>query len=305
MKDPAFKLKTIEESPNYGKFAIEPLEKGYGNTLGNALRRVLLSSLKGAAITNVKFESIKHPFSTIAGMKEDMVEFILNLKKVRLQLSEDKEFTLTIDENGPKILTAADIETPSQVTIVNKDLYLANLSDKKAKLDVKMVVNAGFGYLPSEEITKKEYGEISVDALFSPVLRVNYKVEETRVGRVTNMDKLIIEVWTDGTIDPLSSIKQAAKILASYFLQVFEPKAEVAESVAVTPDISEEILKMTIEELDLPMRVVNSLKNGSIETVGQLLGTSRDTLKKIKNLGEKSLKLIDQKLKEKGVSLSV
>ncbi len=305
MKDPAFKLKTIEESSNYGKFAIEPLEKGYGNTLGNALRRVLLSSLKGAAITNVKFESIKHPFSTITGMKEDMVEFILNLKKVRLQLSEDKEFTLSIDKNGPKILTAADIETPSQVTIINKDLYLANLSDKKAKLNVKMVVNSGFGYIPSEEITKKEYGEISVDALFSPVLRVNYKVEETRVGRVTNMDKLIIEVWTDGTIDPLSSIKQAAKILASYFLQVFEPKAEVAESVVVTPDISEEILKMTIEELDLPMRVVNSLKNGSIETVGQLLGTSRDTLKKIKNLGDKSLKLIDQKLKEKGVSLSV
>lgn len=305
MREPTFKLKTVEEKENFGKFTIEPLEQGYGHTLGNALRRVLLSSLKGAAITSVKFENIKHPFSTIPGMKEDMVEFILNIKKLRLKLDEDKEYNLQLNTNGPMVITASNLELPAGVTVVNPDQYLGTLNDKKSKISVKLTANMGYGYLPSEEGERKEYGVIPIDSLFSPVIRVNYKVEQTRVGRMTNLDKLIIDIWTDGTVSASEAIKESAKILASYFLQVYEPKAEVSEGIAVTPAISDEILKMTIEELDLPMRITNSLKNGGVETVGQLLGTSRKDLAKIKNLGVKSLNLIDEKLREKGVALSV
>lgn len=305
MNDPMFKLSTIEESTAYGKFAIEPLEQGYGNTLGNALRRVLLSSLKGASITSVKFENVKHPFSTIPGMKEDVVEFVLNLKKIRLKLEEDKEVDLKLEISGPAVITASNVAVPSGVSIINKDQYLGTISDKKAKIDLVLTAKTGYGYIASEEQERSEYGIIPVDSIFSPVLRVNYKVEATRVGRMTNLDKLIIEIWTDGTVSPGSAIKEAAKILTSYFLQIYEPKAEISESVAVTPAVSDEILKMTIEELDLPMRITNSLKNGGVETVGQLLGTTRKELSKIKNLGVKSLNLIDEKLRQKGVALSV
>lgn len=305
MREPIFKLKTVEEKDDHGKFTIEPLEQGYGHTLGNALRRVLLSSLKGAAVINIKFDNIKHPFSTIPGMKEDVVEFILNVKKLRLQVDEDKQYELKLEASGPSVLTAGNIEAPTGVVIINKDQYLGTLGDKKAKISLKLTVSSGYGYIPSEEQERKEYGVIPIDSLFSPVIRVNYKVEETRVGRMTDLDKLIIEVWTDSTIKSAEAIKESAKILASYFLQIYEPKAEIAEGVAVTPAISEEILKMTIEELDLPMRVTNSLKNGGVETVGQLLGTSRKELGKIKNLGVKSLNMIDEKLREKGVALSV
>lgn len=305
MKEPTFKFKTLEEKNDYGKFAIEPLEQGFGHTLGNALRRVLLSSLKGAAITNIKFDNIKHPFSTIPGMKEDGVEFSLNVKKIRLILDSDKEYVLKLDVGGPVVVKASDIETQAGVTIVNKDQYLATLSDKKAKLSLTLIARNGYGYVPTEELERKDYGNIPIDSIFSPVLRVNYKVEETRVGRMTNLDKLIIEIWTDGTVSPSEAIKEAAKILTTYFLQIYEPKVDKLEEVVVTPAISDEILKMTIEELDLPMRITNSLKNGGIETVGQLLGTTKKDLAKIKNLGVKSLNLIEEKLRIKGVALTV
>ncbi len=194
MTDPMFKLNAIEEKNNYGKFTIEPLEQGYGNTLGNALRRVLLSSLKGASITSVKFENVKHSFSMIPGMKEDVVEFILNVKKIRLQLEDNKEVTLKLEATGPTIITAANLEVPNGVTIVNKDQYLATLSDKKARVSLKMGANIGYGYVSSEEHENKEYGVIPVDSLFSPVLRVNYKTDETRAGSITNLDKRIIEL---------------------------------------------------------------------------------------------------------------
>lgn len=305
MREPNFKVKTIEEKSEYGKYTIEPLEQGYGNTLGNSLRRVLLSSLKGAAVKEVKIESVKHPFSTIPGMKEDTVEFILNIKKLRLKLDEDKDYELRLEVSGQTVITAANLEVPTGVSIINKDQYIATLSDKKAKISAKLIASIGYGYIPSEEHQRKEYSVIPIDSLFSPVIRVNYRVEQTRVGRMTNLDKLIMEIWTDGTIGPSQALKESAKILASYFLQVYEPKAEVSEGIAVTPAISDEILKMTIEELDLPMRITNSLKNGGVETVGQLLGTSKNDLAKIKNLGIKSLNLIDEKLREKGVALSI
>lgn len=299
-----FKIKTETESDTFGRFVIEPLDQGYGHTLGNALRRVLLTSLEGGAITSLKIDGVKHQFSTLAGLKEDIVEFVLNLKKIRLQIFEDTPVTLSLEVKGPKEIHASDIKTGTTAEIVNKDLYLGTLSDKTT-LEAELTAEKGFGYSLADERKTNVIGVMVMDALFTPIVRVNYKVEATRVGRMTNLDKLVMEISTDGTITPQDALKQAAKTLVSYFMQVYEPKMVVEESVAVTPQISDEILKMTIEELDLPTRITNSLRNGGIETVGQLLGTPRKDLLKIKNLGAKSLASVEEKLREKGVALSV
>lgn len=305
MIDANFKLKVDSKKDDYGKFSLEPLPEGYGHTLGNALRRVLLSSLKGAAITSVKISGAKHPFSTLPGVKEDVVELILNLKNIRLKLFDKKEAKMKLKVSGVKEVKAGNIETPGEIEIVNKDLYLCSLSDKKAELEIEFTVSSGVGYKLAEAKKDEALGVIPVDASFSPVKRVNYKVESTRVGRLTNLDKLIMEIWTDKSIQPQKALEEAAKILNAFFVQVFEPKVETAEPVAVTPAISEEILKMFVEELDLPTRICNSLKNGGIETVGQLLGTPKKDLNKIKNLGAKSISIIEEKLREKGVALTV
>ena len=305
MAEPTFKVKADKESADYGKFVIEPLNEGYGHTLGNSLRRVMLTSIKGAAITSIKIDGVKHQFSTLIGLKEDIVEFSLNVKKIRLKIEADSEVKLTLSKKGAGEITASDIEVPAGVTIINPDLYLGTLSDKKARLDVEMMAKTGYGYEMSDQKKSDTIGVLSVDSIFTPVRRVNYKVEATRVGRMTNLDKLILEVWTDGSVAPRAVFEEAAKILVSYFLQIYEPKAEITEGVAVTPAISDEILKMRIEELDIPTRIVNALANGGIETVGQLLGTPRVELTKLKNLGSKSLEIIEEKLREKGVALSV
>jgi len=306
MVDPNFQIKVDVDKPGFGKFSIEPLEQGYGQTLGNSLRRVLLSSLSGAAIVSAKIEGVKHQFSALPGMKEDVVEFLMNLKKVRLMAESSEPVTMTIAKKGSGEVTAGDIEAPAGITIVNPDLVLAHLSDKKASLEATLVVEKGMGYVSADERHFDEVGVMSVDALFSPVTRVNYRVEATRVGRMTNLDRLVMEIWTDGAISALDALKSAAKILVSYFMQVVEPKAEgAAESVAVAPTISDEVLKMRIEELDIPTRIVNALGNGGIETIGQLLGTPSAALMKIKNLGTKSLSVVEEKLREKGVALAV
>lgn len=305
MIEPKFVLKKETEKEDYGKFILEPLEQGYGQTLGTSLRRVLLTSLKGAAVTRVKIDGVKHPFSTLAGLKEDIIELTLNIKKIRFKLTGDKAVTATLSLKGPKKVFARDIEC-AEGEIVNGDLYLGELTSNKGKLAIALTVEPGYGYVTAEEFEgKKEVGTIVLDALFTPVVRVNYKVEATRVGRMTNLDKLIMEIWTDGTITPYDSLKEAAKTLVSYFMQVYEPKAKSTDSVAVTPAISEEILKMTLEELDLPTRIVNALHNGGIETVGQLLGTPKKELYKIKNLGAKSITHIEEILREKGIALTV
>lgn len=306
MNEPTFKIKTEEEKADYGLFIIEPLEQGYGQTLGNSLRRVLLASLPGAAITSVKIAGIQHQFSTVPGLAEDVVEFLLNLKKVRLTLEGAETAALTLSKKGPGQVKAGDIEAPAGVTIVNPELGLGTLADKKSELTMTMTVERGYGYVPSDERHIDEVGVIPVSALFSPVVRVNYRVEATRVGRMTNLDKLVMEIWTDGTVLPQEALKSAAKLLVSYFLQVYEPKAvPTSGAVAVSPTISDEILKMRIEELDIPTRIVNALANGGIETIGQLLGTPRAELLKIKNLGIKSLSVVEDKLREKGVALAV
>lgn len=306
MADPTFHIKTQDEKPGFGKFVIEPLEQGYGQTLGNSLRRVLLTSLPGAAISSVKITGVKHQFSALEGMKEDVVEFLMNLKKVRLTIEGNEQVTMTISKKGPGEVLAGDINVPAGVTIVNPDLVLANLSDKKANLEAELTADRGFGYVSGDEKHLDEVGVIPMDSLYSPVTRVNYRVEATRVGRMTNLDRLVMEIWTDGTISALDALTAVAKVLVSYFMQIVEPKAVgVTESVAVTPAVSDEVLKMRIEELDIPTRIVNALANGGIETIGQLLGSPPAALTKIKNLGTKSLSVVEEKLREKGVALTV
>lgn len=305
MVEPKFHIKEESATPTFGKYSFEPLEQGYGNTLGVSIRRILLSSLKGASITKVRIEGVKHQFSAVAGLKEDIIQLLLNVKQIRVKLQSDKPVTAKLNVKGLTKFYAKDIVS-ADAEVINKDLYLGELTSSKAKLNMELTIEPGYGYVTSEEYAgSKELNTIVLDALYSPIERVNYRVEATRVGRMTNLDKLIMEVWTDGTIAPFDAIKQTAKILVSYLLQIYEPKAKAAESVAVTPAISEEVLKMTLEELDLQTRIVNALHNGGIDTVGQLLGTPKKELYKIKNLGAKSITHIEDVLRKKGIALTV
>ncbi|MBI4078953.1 MAG: DNA-directed RNA polymerase subunit alpha [Candidatus Levybacteria bacterium] len=308
MIEPNFKIKEEKITDGYGKFGIEPLEPGYGHTIGNALRRVLLTSIQGFAVTSVKIAGVKHRFSAIAGVKENVVDLLLNIKGLHINLADSKtEATARIDAKGPKEVTAADIEVSDGVEIVNQDHYLCALSDKKARLEMELTIERGFGYALAEDRKGGSVGVIPTDAIFSPIHRVNYNVEATRVGRQTNLDKLVLEVWTNGTISPSDAVTQAAKILSSYFLQIYEPKISVlpTESVAINPSVSEDLLKVTIDELDLPTRIYNSLRNGGVETIGQLLGTTKRDLMAMRNMGGKSIAIIEEKLREKGISLTV
>lgn len=298
-------LQTEKETSSYGKFVIEPLIQGYGHTIGNSLRRVLLSSLVGAAITQVKIASVRHQFSTLSGMSEDIVEFILNLKKVRLTIKNDKPVKINLEVKGPKEITAGDIEKTAGVEIINQDLILAHLSDAKAKLSCKLIAENGTGYSTAEERKTSEIGVIPIDANFSPVTLVNYSVEATRVGRLTNFDKLTFEITTDGTIKPSDALKESVKILIEVFNTIIHPQAvnkKQKTSVQPAPP-SDEILKTSLEELDLPIRLTNSLKTGKIETIGDFLGRDRKEVLKMKNMGPKSIALVEEKIQEKGIAI--
>lgn len=303
MIEPRFKVKSEGETPSYAKFIIEPLTQGYGHTLGTALRRVLLSSLKGGAVTMVKIGGVKHQFSTLPGLKEDIVELILNIKSLKLAYDGDEKVSMKLSARGKGEITAADIVAPPQVTIVEKDAYLGTLTKSDAKLDIEFWVESGYGYSPFEDRKGSELGIIPIDATFTPILRVNYKVESTRVGRVTDLDKLILEIWTNGSIKPNDALNEASKILASYLTQIYAPREEAVEAVP-TNTVREDVLHMTIEELDLPTRIVNALRNGRIETIGDLLDMPYKDLVKVKNLGSKSLSIVEEKLREKGVELA-
>ncbi len=307
MKEPTFKVKEQTVTNDYGEFVIEPLEPGYGHTMGNALRRVLLTSLPGAAVTSVKIAGVKHKFSTIAGIKENVVDLLLNIKQLNVKLLDTKtSATLRLSVKGAKEVTASNLEVPENVEIIDKDHYLCSISDRKGKLDMELTVEKGYAYHLSEEKKSTSLGMIPTDALFSPVRRVNYSVEATRVGRQTNLDKLVLQIWTNGTVHPRPALEEASKILASYFFHLYEPKTAVtSEGVAISPAVSEDILKLTVDELDLPTRIYNSLRNGGIETLGQLLGTPRKELMSMRNMGGKSISVIEEKLREKGISLSV
>lgn len=303
MLSPTFKIKTEKEEKAFARFTLEPLEQGYGQTLGNSLRRCLLSSMSGAAITRVKIDGVKHQFSTLDGMKEDIVELILNIKQIRAIYKGEGEAKLTLTIKGDKEIKAGDIEVPAEVKIVNKDLVLAKLTDKKATLKVEMWLTNGFGYSPAEERKTTTLGIIPVDAAFSPVTRVNYNVETTRVGRRTDLDKLILDIWTNGTIKPKDALEESAKLLVSYFQQVYNPKVEPEEEPKVVVTQDNETLKLTVEELNLPTRIANALRKSGYATVKDLTEASKKDIAKVKNLGGKSVEVIAQKLTEKGLSI--
>lgn len=297
-----FKIKTEVEKENFAKLSIEPLESGFGHTLGNSLRRILLTFLAGSAVTSVKIDGVSHQFSTINGVLEDVIEILLNIKKIRIKVSGEKPVKLSIKAAGKKEIKAGDFEIEGDGEIANPDLHIATLTDVKAKLNMELIAEQGKGYSVAEERKSDEIGVISVDALFTPVVSVNYFVEPTRVGRRADFDKLILDITTDGTITPLNALNEAAKILSDTFHRIYEPLPE--EKVEETsPKVSDEVLKMTVEELDLPVRITNALKAFEINTVEDLINIPRQQLLKAKNLGAKSLTLISEKLVERGLNL--
>jgi DNA-directed RNA polymerase subunit alpha len=306
MNEPSFKIKEIQSTEEYGEFAIEPLEPGYGHTLGNSLRRVLLVSIPGAAVTSVKISGVKHKFSTVPGLKENVIDFLLNIKGLNFRILDSKaSSTVKLSIKGSQEITGKDLECPEGVEIINKDHYIGFLSDKKGKLEMELTVEKGYGYSLAEERKISTLGVIPTDAVFTPVRRVNYDISATRVGRQTNLDKLTLKIWTNGVIAPKDALDQAARILASYFVQVYEPKASGhVETASVVSGIPESVLKMTVDELDLPTRIYNSLRNGGIETIGEILAKPRKELVSMRNMGAKSISVIEEKLKEKGVDLN-
>lgn len=306
MANPTFKIKEEKIAENHSEFTVEPLEPGYGHTLGNALRRTLLTSIPGAAVTSIKISGVKHKFSTIPGVKENVVDLLLNVKGLNFRLLDGSEKgKVLMSVKGPKKVTGENFDFPENVELVNKDHYVASLSDKKAKLEIELTVERGLGYSSAEERRSTQIGVIPTDAVFTPVRRVSYEVSATRVGRQTDLDKLILSVWTNGIISPKDALVEASKILTSYFLQIYEPKSTVsAESASSSPSIADNISKLTIDELDLPTRIYNSLRNGGIETLGQLISTTKKELMSMRNMGSKSIVVIEEKLKEKGVALA-
>lgn len=297
-----FKVKTEKEAENFAKIVLEPLEAGFGHTLGNSLRRVLLTSLKGAAVTSIKIDGVPHQFSVIDGVLEDVIEMILNVKKIHLRIASDKPIQLSIKISGKKVVKAGDFEIEGDGEIINKDQIVATLTDNKSKLNMEMTAEAGRGYSVAEDRKINEVGVISVDALFSPVVSVNYSVEPTRVGRSTDFDKLTLDVITTGAISPLEAVNEAAKVLSDVFRRVYEPTPE-QDLEEADSKVSDEVLKLTIEELDLPVRITNALKAIEINTIEELISIPKQKLLKAKNLGTKSLSLIAGKLLERGLAL--
>lgn len=295
MQKPIFEVNTIKQDGNFGQFAIEPLENGFGHTLGNALRRVLLSSFKGSAITKVKVKGVNHKFSTLEGMSEDMIDLILNLKNVKVAYSGDEPVTAKLKVTGPTTVKASSITAPASVKIVTPDVEIARLS-KGTTLELELEISTGFGYSPAENRISDIIGVIPMDAIFSPVERVSYKVDATRVGRRTDYDKLIIDIYTDGSQAPLDVLREASRILAQYFVQVYDPTmvAEETKEVASTKSPS-----ISLEELGLPTRIANALKNADYEYVADLVEATDKDLKNVKNLGGKSIELLDETLAKK------
>lgn len=299
-QQPSFAIKKEESREDYGRFLIEPLEQGYGDTLGSALRRVLLTSIPGAAVTQVKISGLKHQFGAIKGIKEDGVDLLLNLKSLRVSYQGDKPVKLTLSTKGQGEVKASQIEAPSGVKIANPDLVIANLADK-TKLDIEMQVESGVGYSPAEERKTSTIGLIPLDADFSPVKRVNYNIEETRVGRLTNYHRLAMEIWTDGTVDPEEALMKSAEVLMGYLHQVVSP-SQPSKKAPSQDSASTKVDSISVEELNLPTRIANALVKSGYETVGDILRADVEDMVKVRNLGEKSIKIIRTALKARGIS---
>ena len=300
MKLMNFVVNTVEETENHGIFNIEPLENGFGHTLGNALRRVLLSSFRGAAITSIKVGGVTHKFSTLEGMSEDMVDLILNLKAVKVAYDGAEPTTAKLSVKGPKQVTAKDIVAPATVKIVSPDAVIASLA-AGAKLDIEMTIGTGYGYSPAEERPGETLGVLSLDAIFSPVERVSYDVVATRVGRRTDFDKLVLEIHTDGSQKPSDVLKEAASVLVTAFGQIVNPVLTENEGVGVTAGSGSAV---SVDDLGLPTRVSNALKNAGYATAADLSKATNKDLKGVKNLGGKSVEMLDEALATKGFKRS-
>ncbi|MFC0300775.1 DNA-directed RNA polymerase subunit alpha [Virgibacillus soli] len=303
------KIETIEinDDASFGKFVIEPLERGYGATLGNSLRRILLSSLPGAAVTSVQIDGALHEFSTIDGVVEDVTTIILNLKKLALKIYSDDGKTLELDVQGEGVVTAADLTFDSDVEVLNPELHIATLNSK-GSLQMKITAERGRGYRPAEENKHDDQpiGVIPIDSIFTPVSRVNYQVENTRVGQNAKYDKLTFDVWTDGSIRPEEAVSLGAKILTEH-LNIFVGMTDEAQNAEIMvekeEDQKEKVMEMTIEELDLSVRSYNCLKRAGINTVQELSNKSEEDMMKVRNLGRKSLDEVKAKLDELGLGL--
>ena len=294
-------------SQEYGRFVIGPLERGYGTTVGNSLRRVLLASLPGAAITSIRVTDVPHEFSAIPHVREDMMQLILHVKKLRMKLHNTDTARLRLEVHGAGVVTAADLQTPPEVEIINPDLYLFTVDSDDAFLEIEMTVETGRGYSPAEERGRLPIGELPVDAIFSPIRRVGYEVENTRVGQVADYDRIVMEIWTDGSIKPEEALAQSSQILMQYL----RPIAGVSEETFLPVEIEEEeegaipneLYDTPIEQLDLSVRVFNSLKRTGITKVGEMLDMlerGEETMLAIRNFGEKSLDELKQQLQSKG-----
>lgn len=303
------KIEGDAKTRKYGRFVISPLERGFGTTIGNALRRVLLSSLEGASITSMRVTGVPHEFSAIPFVREDMTQLILQVKKLRLKLQGADSARMYLDVRGEGVITAADLQVPPEIEIINPDLYLFTIDAPEGHVEVEFMVEAGRGYSPSDERGRLPIGEIPVDAIYSPIRRVNFEVERARVGQKTNYDKLILEIWSDGTISPEEAMKQAAAILMNHLhiisgISMFEPVAqEMALPVETPTGHPPEVYEIPIEQLDLSVRVFNSLKRTGITNVGEvleMLDRGPDAMLAIRNFGEKSLEELVTLLREKG-----
>lgn len=301
------KIEREAEARNYGKFVISPLEHGYGVTLGNSLRRVLLSSLEGAAVTSIRIIDVLHEFSDIPGVREDVLQVMLQVKQLRLIMEGVDTIRMHLEVRGEGVVTAADIIAPPEIKIINPDLYLFTADNSKARLDIEFTVERGRGYAPSNERGRMPIGELPVDAIFGPVKRINWEVQSARVGQSTNYDKLILEIWTDGTITPETALSTSAKILIEH-LRYVAGISEETLAIAMEKEVSgsrltSEVAETPVESLDLSVRVFNSLKRTGIITVGdvlELLEKGDQAVMSIRNFGEKSLEELRLKMREKG-----
>lgn len=307
MSDQTFSVTIANQNATEGIIVLEPLRQGFGHTLGVALRRVMLGSLSGAAVTKVRVKGVNHQFTTLAGMQEDIVDLILNLKQLRVGYQGDKPETLKLTATGPGAVTAGDLVGPATVKIANPDLVLANLADKKSKLSLELTIESGTGYMTAEEQGKQKLGVIPLDASFSPVREVSYTIESTRVGRRTDYDKLVLSVKTNGTVQPHDAVLQATQILIDHLGQVLSPVSVSAGDDSIAPVSGSDgsvVMKLAVEELDLPTRVANALRKGGYKTVADLAQAGHSEIAKVKNLGEKSVQEIIDKLHEKGVQVA-
>ena len=307
IEKPKIECVASSEDCRYGKFVVEPLEKGYGTTLGNSLRRILLSSLPGSAVTSIKIDGVLHEFSTVPGVVEDVADIILNIKSLALKSDSDEPQTIIIDATEPGEIKASDIKTTDAVEVLNGDLHIATL-DENSRLYIEMIVERGRGYVSAEKNKKEDQpiGTIPVDSIYTPIHKVNFYLEDTRVGHRTDYDKLTIELWSNGSIKPEDALSLAARIMSDHlklFIGLAEGMGHVSIMVEKEEEEKDKILDMTIEELDLSVRSYNCLKRAGINTVYELTQRSEDDMMKVRNLGKKSLEEVQHKMESLGLAL--